>query len=173
MFDIGWTELLVVACVAIIVVGPKDLPKMLRTIGKAVGNMKRMAGDFQRQFDDAMNQAELDEVKKLASGINPLDEIKKSAAEFGDDVKKQMNTTDSELKAAASDKTVEKAAPEELAPALAADVKKTDELPAPEELAPALAADVSKPAVKKASPKQAQVKKAAIKKTPAKKAKSA
>ena len=148
------------ACVAIIVVGPKDLPKMLRTIGKTVGNMKRMAGDFQRQFDDAMNDAEMNEVKKLASGINPLDEIKKSTKDFSDDVKKHMNAADGELKEAASDKPskpVEKAAPEELAPALASHV----------------ASDEAKTLVKKTSTQQAKVKKAVAKKAPAKKAKSA
>ena len=59
--------MLVVAVVAIIVVGPKDLPKMLRSFGKVMGNMRRMAGDFQKQFDDAVREAELDEVKNIAS----------------------------------------------------------------------------------------------------------
>ena len=86
MFDIGWTEMLVVAVVMILVVGPKDLPGMLRTIGKSVGNVRRMAGDFQRQFSDALKEAEIDEVKKeLAQSTsipNPLDDINKSADEL-------------------------------------------------------------------------------------------
>ena len=77
MFDIGWSEMMIIAAVAIIVVGPKDLPGMLRTIGKFTGTMQRMAGDFRRQFNDAMREAELDEVQKSVSsltkaGTNPI-----------------------------------------------------------------------------------------------------
>jgi sec-independent protein translocase protein TatB len=83
MFDIGWTELLVVAVVAILVVGPKDLPRMLRQFGKTVGQMRKMAGEFQSQFNDALKEAELDEVRRsiedvrsTASGAtNPLRNI--------------------------------------------------------------------------------------------------
>ena len=50
MFDIGWSEILVVVIVTILVVGPKELPGLLRTLGKTVGNLRRMAGDFQSQF---------------------------------------------------------------------------------------------------------------------------
>ncbi|MCF6322362.1 MAG: Sec-independent protein translocase protein TatB [Rhizobiaceae bacterium] len=86
MFDIGWTEMLVVAVVMILVVGPKDLPGMLRTIGKSIGNMRRMASDFQRQFSDALKEAEIDEIKKdfsqAATIDNPLDDITKSADEL-------------------------------------------------------------------------------------------
>jgi sec-independent protein translocase protein TatB len=69
MFDIGWSELLVIAVIAIVVVGPKDLPRMLRTFGKTVGKMRRMAADFQRQFNDALREAELDEVKRSVEAI--------------------------------------------------------------------------------------------------------
>ncbi len=81
MFDIGWTEMLVVAVVAIIVVGPKDLPGMLRTVGKSVKKIRGMAGDFQRQFDDALKEAELDGVKKSfddVKSMNPLNQVKDS-----------------------------------------------------------------------------------------------
>lgn len=64
MLDLGWSELFVIAVVAIIVVGPRELPGMLRNVGKFVGQMRRMAGEFQRQFNDALKDAELDEVKK-------------------------------------------------------------------------------------------------------------
>ena len=64
MFDIGWTEMLVIAVVMIVVVGPKDLPKMLRTFGKTTAKMRSMAGDFQKQFNEALKEAELDDVKK-------------------------------------------------------------------------------------------------------------
>ncbi|MEC9344205.1 MAG: Sec-independent protein translocase protein TatB, partial [Pseudomonadota bacterium] len=93
MFDIGWTELFVVAIVALFVVGPKDLPGMLRTVGKTVGNLRRMAGDFQRQFNDALKEAELDEVRKAAS-FKPLEEARKSAMAFQDSVNNSIRDID-------------------------------------------------------------------------------
>jgi sec-independent protein translocase protein TatB len=69
MFDIGWSELLVIAVVAIIVVGPKDLPRMMRTFGAYAGKLRRMAGDFQRQFEDAMREAEIEEVRKAMHSV--------------------------------------------------------------------------------------------------------
>jgi sec-independent protein translocase protein TatB len=64
MFDIGWSELLVIAVVAIIVVGPKDLPRLMRTFGHYVGKLRHMASDFQRQFEEAVRDSEIDEVRK-------------------------------------------------------------------------------------------------------------
>jgi sec-independent protein translocase protein TatB len=69
MFDIGWSELLVIAVVAIVVVGPKELPRMMRTFGSYASKLRRMAGDFQRQFDDAMREAEIEEVKKAMHSV--------------------------------------------------------------------------------------------------------
>ncbi len=64
MFDIGWTELLVVGVVALIVVGPKDLPMMFRTLGRFTGKMKGMAREFQRAMDDAADQSGVKTVAK-------------------------------------------------------------------------------------------------------------
>jgi sec-independent protein translocase protein TatB len=64
MFDIGWSELLVIVVVAIVVVGPKELPKLMRTFGHYAGKLRRAASDFQRQFDEAMRDTEVAEVKK-------------------------------------------------------------------------------------------------------------
>jgi sec-independent protein translocase protein TatB len=85
MFDIGWTEMLVIAIVMIVVVGPKDLPKMLRTFGKMSAKMRSMAGDFQKQFNEALKEAELDELKKSVDTLrnaNPVSEIKKQLNPF-------------------------------------------------------------------------------------------
>ncbi|MEO9337053.1 Sec-independent protein translocase protein TatB [Mesorhizobium sp. SB112] len=85
MFEIGWSEMLVIAIVMIVVVGPKDLPKMLRTIGKMTTKLRGMAGDFQKQFNDALKEAELDDVKKSIDelrGLNPANEIKKHINPF-------------------------------------------------------------------------------------------
>jgi sec-independent protein translocase protein TatB len=73
MFDIGWSELLIVAVIAVVFVGPKDLPRMLRVFGKTMGKMRRMAGDFQRQFNDALKEAELDDIKKSVEAIGKDD----------------------------------------------------------------------------------------------------
>jgi sec-independent protein translocase protein TatB len=64
MFDIGWSELLVIGVVAIIVVGPKELPRLMRTFGHYLGKVRHMAADFQRQFEDAVRDSEIDEVRK-------------------------------------------------------------------------------------------------------------
>ncbi|MGE3528487.1 MAG: Sec-independent protein translocase protein TatB [Methyloceanibacter sp.] len=69
MFDIGWSELLVIAVVAIVVVGPKDLPKLMRSFGFYAGKLRRAAAEFRRQFDEAMREAELDEVKKAIESV--------------------------------------------------------------------------------------------------------
>ena len=69
MFDIGWSELLVIAVVAIVVVGPKDLPPLMRTFGKYAGKLRRAASDFQRQFEDAMRETEIEEVKKAIESV--------------------------------------------------------------------------------------------------------
>ncbi len=88
MFDIGWTELLVIACVAIIVVGPKDLPRMLRTLGQTIGKMRRLTREFQSTFNDALREAEqqadIADMKKQVEDVanfNPLGDIKKSIEE--------------------------------------------------------------------------------------------
>jgi sec-independent protein translocase protein TatB len=80
MFDIGWSEMLVIAIVMIVVVGPKDLPRMLRTFGKTTAKLRAMAGDFQKQFNDALKEAELEDLKKTVDelrGLNPANEIRK------------------------------------------------------------------------------------------------
>jgi sec-independent protein translocase protein TatB len=56
MFDIGWSELLVIAVVAIVVVGPKDLPRLMRSLGHYAGKLRRMAQEFKQQVDEAMRQ---------------------------------------------------------------------------------------------------------------------
>ena len=70
MFDIGWSELLLIGAVALVVIGPKDLPKVLRTVGQATAKLRRMAGEFQAQFNEAMREAELDEIKKNVADLN-------------------------------------------------------------------------------------------------------
>ena len=80
MFDIAWTELLVIIVVALVVVGPKDLPRLMRTAGQWAGRARAMADQFRRSFDDIARQSELDdlrqEVNRLQqSPIAPMSEI--------------------------------------------------------------------------------------------------
>jgi sec-independent protein translocase protein TatB len=70
MFDMSWGEMMVIGAVALIVIGPKDLPRTLRTVGNMVGKVRRMASDFQGQFQEAMREAELDDVKRQIQGVN-------------------------------------------------------------------------------------------------------
>ena len=78
MFDIGWSELVVIAVVALIAIGPKELPGVLRMVGQWMGKARKMAGEFQGQFQEAMREAEMadlkksfDEVKDVATGMSP------------------------------------------------------------------------------------------------------
>jgi sec-independent protein translocase protein TatB len=78
MFDIGWSELVVIAIVALIAIGPKELPGVLRMVGQWMGKARKMAGEFQGQFQEAMREAEMadlkksfDEVKDIATGVSP------------------------------------------------------------------------------------------------------
>src|SRR6516225_8386223 len=76
MFDIGWSELVLIAVVALIAIGPKELPGVLRMIGQWMGKARKMAAEFQGQFQEAMREAEMadlkksfDEVREAASGL--------------------------------------------------------------------------------------------------------
>lgn len=69
MFDIGWSELLVVGLVALIVVGPKELPGMMKRIGQMIRAAKNTASNFQRQFEQAMDEGEIGELKESVKGI--------------------------------------------------------------------------------------------------------
>ena len=69
MFDIGWSELLVIIVVAIVVVGPKELPRLMGTFGHYAGKLRRAAADFQRQFDEAIRDTEVAEVKKAMEAV--------------------------------------------------------------------------------------------------------
>jgi sec-independent protein translocase protein TatB len=73
MFDVGYSELLVIAIVLIVVIGPKDLPKMLRAFGKAMTRFRQVSGDFRKQFDDALKESELGEVKNMIDSARSLD----------------------------------------------------------------------------------------------------
>ena len=76
MFDIGWSELVVIAVVALIAIGPKELPGVLRMVGQWMGKARKMASEFQGQFQEAMREAEMADLKKT------FDEVKDTATGF-------------------------------------------------------------------------------------------
>ncbi|OYY83160.1 MAG: twin arginine-targeting protein translocase TatB [Rhizobiales bacterium 35-66-30] len=69
MFDIGWSELMLIGVVALIVIGPKELPSVLRTVGRTVTKLRRMAGEFQGQFQDALREADLSDMRSEIGNI--------------------------------------------------------------------------------------------------------
>jgi|SRR5467141_4143510 len=79
MFDIGWSELVVIAVVALIAIGPKELPGVLRMVGQWMGKARKMAAEFQGQFQEAMREAEMADLKKT------FDEVKEAATGFTTD----------------------------------------------------------------------------------------
>jgi sec-independent protein translocase protein TatB len=88
MFDITSSKLLILGIVALLVIGPKDLPALLRTIGKYMGIIKRQAAEFRAQFDEAMRESELHELKKSVETIQQ--ETEASMREATSSVEKQM-----------------------------------------------------------------------------------
>ena len=78
MFDIGWSEFVVIAVVALIAIGPKELPGVLRMVGQWMGKARKMAAEFQGQFQEAMREAEMADLKKT------FDEVKEAATGFTD-----------------------------------------------------------------------------------------
>jgi sec-independent protein translocase protein TatB len=124
MFDIGWSEFVLIAVVALIAIGPKELPGVLRTIGQWMGKARKMAAEFQSQFNEAMREAEMadlkksfDEVREAASGITSgnimtslqrdvtdafkIDDVEKPAAAIEPPAATTSETPKAELSAAA------------------------------------------------------------------------
>jgi len=97
LFDIGWQELLIIGLVAVIVIGPKDLPRVLRTVTLGVRKLRGMARDFQDSLDELAREADLQDLRKeiedsaagtdfhkeIESIADPAREIEKSVREIG------------------------------------------------------------------------------------------
>ena len=73
MLDVGWQELFLIAVITIIVVGPKEIPRVLRTVTLWVRKVKDMAREFQSNIDDIAREAELDDIKKQLSEVQDFD----------------------------------------------------------------------------------------------------
>jgi sec-independent protein translocase protein TatB len=81
MFDITSSKLLILGLVALIVIGPKDLPPLLRTLGRYMGIIKRQAAEFRAQFDEAMRESELEQLKQEVETLGSAAEAEMRAAE--------------------------------------------------------------------------------------------
>jgi sec-independent protein translocase protein TatB len=109
MFDIGWSELVVIGVVALIAIGPKELPGVLRTVGQYMGKIRRMAAEFQGQFQEAMREAEMADLKKsvdemtdAARGIADFDPIAEARKEVESFTSDPLGTSSADAAASAS-----------------------------------------------------------------------
>jgi sec-independent protein translocase protein TatB len=116
MFDISWTEFLLIGIVALIVIGPKELPAVMRSLGQWTRKIRSLAADFQNQFHEAMREAEMADLKKqvddVASDIKQYDPLKDVRADveaigknLDDSVKAPEQSADGVAKDAAKDAT--------------------------------------------------------------------
>jgi sec-independent protein translocase protein TatB len=97
MFDISWTEFLLIGVVALIVIGPKELPAVLRTLGQWTRKVRGMAADFQNQFQEAMREAEMADLKKQVDDMardikeyDPLKDVRADVEAAGKDIQTSL-----------------------------------------------------------------------------------
>jgi sec-independent protein translocase protein TatB len=143
MFDISWTEFLLIGVVALIVIGPKELPAVLRTLGQWTRKVRSMAADFQGQFQEAMREAEMADLKKQVDDIahdikhyDPLKDVRADVEAAGKDIQASvdapalMTSTEQDVVAAATGpvtpEVAERSVPELPAPETGAQPGETD-----------------------------------------------
>ena len=83
MFDIAWSELLLIAVVALIFIGPKELPQVLHSLGRMTAKLRRTADDFRRQFEDSVREAGYEDLHKNIQdfrSLNPANQLKDGIA---------------------------------------------------------------------------------------------
>jgi sec-independent protein translocase protein TatB len=98
MFDVGGSELLVIGIIALVVIGPKELPGLLRTVGNAMGKVRRMASEFRGQFDEAMREAELDQAKKAFTDMNDVAQSARPTFNPLDTIRNEIQSVKDEMK---------------------------------------------------------------------------
>src|SRR6266480_5863477 len=103
MFEIGWGELLIIGIVALIAIGPKELPGVLRTLGQWMSKLRRMASEFQSQFHEAMREAEMADLKKQ---VDDMTSQAQSYANFDpvSEVRRELESTQQQIEGAMVDK---------------------------------------------------------------------
>ena len=100
MLELGMSELLLVGIVSLIIVGPKDLPKMFRVVGKYVGRAKEMARDFQRSFEDAAKESGFEDIRRNFDTVKDFspNNIAKSTIKINTEVSGQKSLETGETK---------------------------------------------------------------------------
>jgi sec-independent protein translocase protein TatB len=155
MFDIGWSEFVVIGVVALIVIGPKELPAVLRTIGQWTTKIRRMAGEFQSQFQEAMREAEMADLKKSVDELSDVTKgITADPFDFSESTKWEPKTDAAATAGeAASEATSAQAAPAATSePAGATEPAGMAETPAATDAAASAAPDPASPAPPAAEP---------------------
>lgn len=156
MFDISWSELLLIGVVALIVIGPKELPGALRTLGQWMAKVRRMAAEFQGQFQEAMREAEIDQLKK------DMDDMAAKASDYTqfdpiEDVRRDIEKSVGELPSldepATATPNTQAAADAQTAEPPPATADTTEALPPPaEQTAATTATPAPEPAIADAKP---------------------
>jgi sec-independent protein translocase protein TatB len=123
MFNFGWGELVLIGIVALIAIGPKELPTVLRTLGQYMGKIRSMASEFQGQFQEALREAEVADLKKHAddlssavSDITNFDPVASTQHELEKSLESKPETSASEPSMAAGEPAVEESASVDPAP---------------------------------------------------------
>src|SRR5262247_1996328 len=135
MFDISWGELILIGVVALIAIGPKELPAALRTLGQWMTKIRRMANDFQNQFNEAMREAEMADLKKqvdtLTSGFDPIETVRREIETAAEDKPPSALTTSEQATAPVPAADAPSAYAPGVAPSGAADAPPSDAGAAP------------------------------------------
>ncbi len=146
MLDLGWSELLMIAMITVIVVGPRELPRVLRTVTQGMKKLRSIAGEFQSGIEDMAREADLQDLKKnlekgnlentIADTVDPTGEMKSAL----DETKRDLDSQKSALNDAS--KSVESSAAEAMKP----DEKPTSGGPLPGTAGPGIQAKPAEPA---------------------------
>ena len=144
MFDVGWSEFLLIGIVALIVIGPKELPGALRTLGQWMGKLRRMASEFQGQFQEAMREAELADLKKQ---VDDMTSQAQSYANFDpvSEVRRELESTQQEIESVVTEPPASPTATAEAASAGTSPASLA--LPSAETPSPAPSTPTSEPAM--------------------------
>jgi sec-independent protein translocase protein TatB len=138
MFNLGWGEIALIGIVALIAIGPKELPTVLRTVGQMLAKVRRMANEFQGQFQEALREADIADLKKHAEDIvsdvskyDPLGDTQK-------DIEKSLALPDPMAEPAVSSNTASDFRPDEPVEVPAPESGVTDGATLPESVLPAI-----------------------------------
>src|SRR5688572_22287189 len=125
MFDLGWSELLVVGAVALVVLGPKELPNALRTITNLTKSARRLAGEFQSGINEIVREAELEDARKAAQSMTKgsISKAIEKAVDPTGEMKSTVSSLEKDVKQIKSEPQISPVGPIPPAPPMAAPVE--------------------------------------------------